>query len=101
MTTEYIRYELTKHSGEELILAYRTACECLQASPECLGYDLTRCEEAPTSFVLRIHWTSTEDHLQKFRKGPQFPDFFAAVKPFIDEIVEMRHYASTGLAWTR
>ena len=101
MTVEYIRYALTKHSGDDLVAAYRVAGENLQASPECLGFDLTRCEEDPSSYILRIHWTSTADHLQKFRKGPHFPPFFAAIKSFVDEIVEMRHYAGTGVEWLR
>ncbi|SMC16384.1 Quinol monooxygenase YgiN [Andreprevotia lacus DSM 23236] len=101
MTIEYIRYELSKHSAEDLILAYGKAGESLKAAPECLGFDLSRCEEAPATFVLRIRWTSTEDHLQKFRKGPHFPDFFALVRPFIEEMVEMRHYEDTGLSWSR
>jgi quinol monooxygenase YgiN len=101
MIVEYVRYELTRHSGDELISAYRSGGESLEASPECLGYDLTRCEEASTCFVLRIRWTSTADHLQKFRKGPHFPAFLAAIQPFVGEIVEMRHYAATAVEWSR
>ena len=101
MTVEYIRYELTENSGNDLISAYQTAAESLQASPECLGFDLTQCEEAPNCFILRIRWTSTADHLQKFRKGQHFPPFFAAIQPFVSEIVEMRHYAGTGVEWSR
>ncbi|MBR1091470.1 antibiotic biosynthesis monooxygenase [Bradyrhizobium manausense] len=101
VTIEYVRYSLTKHSGDDLVAAYRTAGEHLRASPECLAFDLTRCEEDPGSYILRIHWTSTADHLQKFRKGPHFPPFFAAIKAFVDEIVEMRHYADTGVEWLR
>ena len=101
MTIEYIRYQLTKHGGDELISAYQTASKSLCASPHCLGFDLAQCEEAPDTFVLRIHWTSTEDHLQKFRKGPYFPPFLAAIQPFVSEIVEMRHYGVTSVEWSR
>jgi quinol monooxygenase YgiN len=101
VTIEYVRYSLTKHSGDDLVAAYRVAGEHLQASPECLGFDLTRCEEDPGSYILRIRWTSTADHLQKFRKGQHFPPFFAAIKAFVDEIAEMRHYADTGVEWLR
>ena len=101
MTIEYVRYSLTKHSGDDLVAAYRVAGEHLRASPECLGFDLTSCEEDLGSYILRIRWTSTADHLQKFRKGPHFPPFFAAIKAFVDEIAEMRHYADTGVAWLR
>lgn len=101
MTVEYIRYDLGAHTPEEFIGAYTLAAGALRAAPECLAFELGRCEEAPVSFVLRIEWRSTEAHLQGFRKGPNFPPFLAAIKPFIGEIVEMRHYAPTTVAWRR
>jgi Antibiotic biosynthesis monooxygenase len=60
--------------------------------PFCLGYELTQCEEEPDRFVLRIHWTSTDDHLQKFRPSEQFRRFFPPIRPFVDDIEEMQHY---------
>lgn len=101
MTIEYIRYTLVASEPDALIAAYVEAAKSLEASPECLGYDLTRCKEDARSFILRIHWISTQAHLEGFRKGPNFPPFLAAIKPFIPEIAEMRHYAPTPVAWTR
>lgn len=101
MTIEYIRYDLTTHTGDELVRAYRQAGGHLAAAPQCLGYDLSQCADAPASFILRIHWLSAADHLQGFRKGPHFPPFLAAIQPFIGEIAEMRHYAPTDVAWSR
>jgi quinol monooxygenase YgiN len=101
MTVEYIRYELAAHAPEEFVEAYTIASAALRAAPECLAYELTHCEEAPRSFILRIEWRSTEAHLQGFRKGANFPPFLAAIKPFIGEIAEMRHYAPTTVTWRR
>jgi len=42
--------------------------------------------------VVRIEWESIEGHEQGFRSSPQFGEFFAAVKPFFDQIQEMKHY---------
>jgi heme-degrading monooxygenase HmoA len=95
---EYIHYALTSHSGEELVAGYRDAAAHLAAAPEALGWELTRCTEDPSQFVLRIEWKSAEDHLQGFRKGAHFPRFLAAIRPFIGEIAEMRHYEPTGVA---
>jgi quinol monooxygenase YgiN len=101
MIVEYIRYDLVRHEPEQLIAAYTTAVDSLRASPECLAFELTQCEEAPRSFILRIEWESTPAHLQGFRTGPNFPTFLAAIKAFIGEIAEMRHYSATPLAWKR
>lgn len=101
MTIEYIRYDLVAHRPDELASAYTTAADALRAAPECLAFELTQCEEAPRSFILRIEWQSTAAHLAGFRKGPHFPAFLAAIKPFIGEIAEMRHYAATAVLWRR
>lgn len=101
MTVEYIRYTLTTHSPESFLAAYTEAVKHLAAAPECLGYDLSQCDEDPRSFILRIHWVSAEAHMQKFRQGAHFPPFLAAIREFIPEISEMRHYSPTALNLTR
>ncbi len=101
MIVEYVRYELKTHAPESLVEAYTQAAEHLRAAPECLGYELTRCEESPASLVLRIVWESSEAHTGGFRKGPHFPPFLALVRPFIAEIAEMRHYVKTPVEWSR
>lgn len=101
MIPEYIRYELKTHSPEQLIAAYEAAGEHLRAAPECLGYELSRCEGAEDIFILRIDWRSAQDHLQSFRKGPHFPPFLELIREFIPEMAEMRHYEPTAVAWQR
>lgn len=92
MVIEYIRYRIDETRREDFIDGYRTAAEALDDSPYCLGYELSHCEEEPDRFVLRIRWTSTEDHLQKFRTSEHFRRFFPPIRPFVDDIEEMQHY---------
>jgi Uncharacterized conserved protein len=92
MTTEVIRYRVPAGREEEFMAAYREGRRYLDASPECVGYDILRGIEEPDRFVVLIRWTSVERHLEGFRKGPQFPPFFQAVKPFFENIEEMKHY---------
>ncbi|MDX2205399.1 MAG: antibiotic biosynthesis monooxygenase [Hyphomicrobiaceae bacterium] len=101
MIVEYIRYRLKQSTGEALVAAYAAAGEHLKASPDCQGFELTACEEEQGVYILRILWTSTQAHKEGFRRGPHFPPFFALIRPFLGEIEEMRHYAMTGIAWTR
>jgi quinol monooxygenase YgiN len=101
MIVEYIRYRVPEPRGAALIEAYAIAGESLKASPNCLGFDLSRCTESPEHFILRIQWDSAEGHMQGFRKSPQFPSFFAAIKPFLGDIEEMKHYDLTPVRWTR
>jgi hemoglobin len=89
---EYVRYTVPAERAAQFEQAYEEAAGPLLASPNCLGYDVARCSEDPTSYVVRIHWDSAEGHLKGFRGGPEFARFFALVKPFFADIAEMRHY---------
>lgn len=101
MTVEYIRYDLPAATVDAFLAAYTRAASHLEAAPQCRAYELTRCAEAPTAFILRIEWTSAADHLTGFRAGPHFPPFLAEIRPFIGAIAEMRHYEPTTLVWRR
>ena len=97
MIVEYIRYSIVAASADDFVSAYRTAAASLDASPHCVSYELARCTEDPQLFTLRIVWDSMEGHLQGFRKGPHFGAFFAAIKPYVGNILEMQHYELTAV----
>ena len=101
MVVEYIRYKITADRADAFVLAYEHAAASLRASPVCFGYELTRCAEAPESFILRIVWQSVEDHLKGFRASPEFRPFLEAVKPYLQDIEEMQHYEPTTVRWSR
>jgi quinol monooxygenase YgiN len=94
---EYVSYTIPQERAPDFEAAHARARASLDASPECLAYELSRGTEDSSSYVLRIAWQSVEAHLEGFRKGVQFPAFYAAVRPFIPDIVEMRHYDLTDV----
>ncbi|MFE1882499.1 group II truncated hemoglobin [Streptomyces diastatochromogenes] len=96
-TVEYIRYRVPEQQSAEFLAAYTRAAVPLAAAPQCVDYGLTRCEEEPESWILRITWTSTEDHIEGFRRSELFPRFFAEIRPYVENIEEMRHYRPTGV----
>ena len=97
MIVEYIRYRLPGERCPEFEQAFALAAEPLMASPHCLAYELTRCTEEPTCYVLRIEWDSAEGHLRGFRGSSEFRAFFRHIQPFVSNIEEMRHYESVGV----
>jgi quinol monooxygenase YgiN len=101
MTIEYIRYRLPSDKVSEFRAAYERAGESLRASPVCLGYELSVCSEEEGVFILRIEWTSKDDHLNGFRKSAQFPPFLAEIRPYVPNIEEMRHYERSEFMWSR
>jgi quinol monooxygenase YgiN len=101
MTIEYIRYRIPVEQAQAFVSAYQRAAESLRASHFCLGYELSQCVEEPSAFVLRIEWTSGDDHLKGFRKSSEFQAFFREIRPYVDNIDEMRHYERSELVWQR
>jgi quinol monooxygenase YgiN len=97
MIVEYVRYVLTAHTPAQLVYAYAGAAKHLDDAPECIDYELTQCAEDPGSFILRIRWQSSDAHMRGFRRGPHFPPFLSAIRPFVGEIAEMRHYVATSV----
>lgn len=95
MIVEYIRYHIENSRQESFVEAYQNASEFLIKSEFCLGYELTHCEENKENFILRIEWTSTQDHLNGFRKSSEFRQFLNYIRPYFNDIQEMNHYELT------
>ena len=97
MVVEYIRYRIPAEQAEDFAAAYARAATVLDADEHCLGYELARGVEEPENWIVRITWDSVEGHEQGFRTAPHFRDFFAAVRPNVGTIQEMKHY---DVEWT-
>ncbi|MGO1073457.1 antibiotic biosynthesis monooxygenase family protein [Lysobacter sp. CA199] len=97
MIVEYIRYALAPGTAEAFERDYARAALVLDGSPHCLAYELSRCVDEPERYLLRIEWDSADGHLKGFRGSPEFREFFAAIRGYVDAIEEMRHYALTAI----
>lgn len=100
-STEVIRYNIPEQERANFEKAYTQAGRYLQASPYCLGYEMIHGSEEPNHYILIIHWTSEQDHLNGFRKSNDFRAFFNLVRPFYNNLEEMKHYKRTNNQWTR
>ena len=100
MIVEYIRYALAPDASAAFEQAYAEAAPSLDQSEHCLGYELCRCAEDASRYILRIEWTSAAGHMQGFRNSAQFAAFFKAVRPYVGQIEEMRHYELTAVRGT-
>lgn len=100
-SVEIIRYTVAEDQKATFEEAYTKACAVLKTSPYCLGYEIIRGVDEKQHYIVRIHWTSVDDHLNGFRKSKEFASFFALVRPFYNNIEEMKHYEMTGTVWSR
>lgn len=92
MIVEYLRYKIDAARQDQFISDYKAAASPLLASPYALSLDICQCVEDPEQFILRIEWSSADDHLKGFRGSVDFKNFFVHIKPYLNDIVEMRHY---------
>ena len=95
MVIEYIRYRIPDERRADFERAYAEAQSSLAESDHCYGWELSHGIEEPDNYILRITWDSVEGHEQGFRKSPEFGPFLQAIRPFIGDIAEMRHYEVT------
>jgi heme-degrading monooxygenase HmoA len=93
MVVEYIRYTVPAEQAGAFEEAYARAGEILDEDSHCLAFEIARGVEEPQHVIVRIEWDSLEGHERGFRESPRFREFFAAVRPFFNEIEEMKHYA--------
>ena len=101
MVVEYIRYAVTAERCEAFERAYEEAARVLELDAHCMAHEVACCVEHPTNYIVRLEWDSIDGHERGFRSGPHFGQFFAAVKPFLPEIEEMRHYTPSISPWRR
>ena len=97
MIVEYIRYRVPEERQAAFLTDYARAAGVLARAPQCVDYELSRSVDETGCWVLRITWTSAADHLQGFRGGDLFAEFLAAVRPYVGDIEEMRHYEPTAV----
>ncbi len=100
MIVEYVRYRVPEERQEAFLADCARAAAVLARAPQCVDHELSRSVDEPACWVLRITWTSADEHLQGFRGGDLFPEFRAAVRPWVGAIEEMRHYAPTAVRGT-
>lgn len=100
-STEIIRYNIPAQEREHFEKTYTQAAQYLQASPYCLGYEVIHGSEEPNHYIVIIYWTSEQDHLTGFRKSKDFMAFLNLVRPFYNNLEEMKHYKPTLNQWKR
>lgn len=100
-SVEIIRYNVAEDEKATFEETYFKAGAVLKNSPFCLGFEIIRRVDDKQHYIVRIHWTSVEDHLNGFRKSKEFTSFFQLVKPFYNNIEEMKHYELTSTVWNR
>jgi quinol monooxygenase YgiN len=100
-SVEIIRYNIPADKHESFESSYLEAGKYLKTSKYCLSYQVLHGNEEPNNYIIIIHWTSQDEHLNGFRKSAEFGPFFNLVRPFFHNIQEMKHYDLISNSWRR
>lgn len=96
MIVEYLRYTIEEANQASFVDDYKKAAVPLMKSEYCQNFEFCQCVEDPSQFIIRIQWSSADDHLKSFRGSQEFKEFFEHIKSYINDIDEMRHYNVIG-----
>ncbi|ANP52989.1 heme-degrading monooxygenase HmoA [Streptomyces griseochromogenes] len=94
MIYEYAYLYITRGREAEFERALVAASPILRSAEGCRSVDLYRDVEAEGPYLLRVGWASLEDHVEKFPKSKQAPEFAAAIEHFFDREPTLRHFDS-------
>src|SRR5688572_25668185 len=71
-SVEIIRYNIPADQRSSFEEAYSSAGTILKNSSYCLAYEIIHGTDEPQHYIVRIHWTSADDHINGFRKSKEF-----------------------------
>lgn len=77
---------------EEFISILPQAIEVVRRAEGFVDLTIHRGVEKPSDILLTIHWRTLEDHTEKFRGGPLFPEWRALIGPFFAEPPTVEHW---------
>jgi len=81
------------HPGQEsdFEAALPAALAVITGDPGCRSAQVHACIEAPSQYLLLVHWDSVDAH-NSFRNSPAFADWRAIVQPFWVSLPLVEHF---------
>ncbi|HWV23929.1 MAG TPA: antibiotic biosynthesis monooxygenase [Thermomicrobiales bacterium] len=85
---------LDVRSGQESAFedAFAEASSIISAMPGYIEYELQRCIEHPSRYILLVRWETLEDHTEGFRGSPQYQQWKALLHHFYDPFPTVEHF---------
>ncbi|WP_341924427.1 antibiotic biosynthesis monooxygenase [Nocardioides psychrotolerans] len=80
--------------AEAFEAAMAEALPLIRRQTGCLGVSVTRCVEAPETYLLLVTWASIEDHETGFRGSADYEQWRALLHHFYDPFPTVTHFAA-------
>jgi len=91
MIVEHALLTLKAGHQEEYEAAVRGALSIIESAEGCLGAEIRRQVEDPSTYLLLVRWTSVEAHLA-FRETELFPRWRALTWPHYESPPSVTHF---------
>lgn len=76
--------------------AFAVATPIISAMPGFRKVTLSRCLERPGSYLLLVEWERLEDHVEGFRRSPQFERWKQLLHHFYDPAPTVEHFTQVS-----
>jgi heme-degrading monooxygenase HmoA len=80
-------------AGAAFEAAFREASSIIASMPGYLSHELRHCIEAPSRYLLLVHWRRLEDHTVGFRQSAGYQRWRELLHHFYDPFPTVEHYA--------
>ena len=70
----------------------RALAATIARSRGCRGWKVNKGVESPERYLLMVFWETLEDHTERFRGGPLFPEWRAIIGPFFATPPAVEHF---------
>jgi len=75
--------------------AFREASALIASMPGYHAHELRRCLEAPSRYLLLVHWQRLEDHTIGFRQSVEYQRWRGLLHHFYDPFPTVEHYGES------
>jgi heme-degrading monooxygenase HmoA len=94
MILESARLDVLPGREDAFLAAFATARPLIEVQPGFRKLELRRCvdEGRGSRFLLLVLWDRLEDHVDGFRRSPEYPKWRALLHHFYSPFPEVEHY---------
>ncbi|MFD4179641.1 antibiotic biosynthesis monooxygenase family protein [Rhodococcus sp. NPDC058514] len=98
MTLEHAVLQVKPGRSAEFESAFRRAKSIISDMVGFRRLSLSRCLERPDTYLLLVEWDSLKDHVEGFRKSPQYEQWRSSLHDFYDPFPMVEHYEQVEIA---
>ena len=92
MILEVAILNVVKGKEKEFEANFSQAKKIITSMNGYVSHELQKCIETPNRYVLLVKWNRIEDHVDGFRKSPEYQKWKALLHHFYDPFPIVEHY---------